>query len=294
MWTGIELLYPLQEMRLGFPFLEDLFMILSSRIFYLALPVCIAFAFYWFIDKKKGEILCLSFLSAFLFTTVSKYGFDQPRPWDLDSDIIKVEGVHANGKSLPSGHTAAMVSTVIPAAIFGRKKILGMALIILAIMVIVGRLILCVHTPLDIIAGLAVGICALMLAWGSMEFAYDDDRRYHLINAVYTGMFTILFAVGVIVWGVRIEIAIGYAGFFYGMIVGRTLDRIYLHWEPMDLGVMKDVMIFLLGMGLGGVVLIVMMYFVPAVGAGIGGAFLMIWCFFLYPKILQDHGVFEQ
>ncbi len=292
MWTGIELLHALQEIRLEFPFLEDLFTATSSRITYLAIPVALILLFYWCINKKQGEILALSFVPAILFTVVSKYGFDQPRPWELDPSIIRVEGVNAHGLSLPSGHTASAVSALIPTSLFVRNRLLGIAMIALMVLIIIGRLVLCVHTPLDIISGAIVGLVAIVVSWKSMEVAYDDDRLYHIVNATYVVFFTLLFIVSLVYWDADPENIAWFAGIFYGMFIGRTLDRIYLRYEIPQTGVREHVLRFFVGTVGCAAILFPFMVLLPVWSSPIGGALMMTWAFFIYPYVIIKKRVF--
>ena len=63
-WCGIDTLYWFQSVRESIPFLEDFFLAVSSSPVYLALPMMIACAFYWMVDKRKGEVILLSFVPA--------------------------------------------------------------------------------------------------------------------------------------------------------------------------------------------------------------------------------------
>jgi len=292
MWTGVEMLHPLQDLRLEFPFLETLSAVFSSWFFYLIIPICLVFAFYWCIDKRQGEILGLSSVSSMVFAMSSKIVFAQPRPWDLDPGIIEVEGVHANGYSLPSGHTAMTVASFIPAAVFMRRRWFSALMAIFIVGVVSSRLILCVHTPLDIIAGAAVGLVFFVSAWKVMDKVYDDDRMYHVANAVYTMSFTLLFAAAVVLWGAPLDDVLRFSGFFYGMMAGRTLDRIYLRYEVPVTGVGIHVQRFLTGMIAGAVILLIPAVSIPSFGYFIGGLLMMIWGFYLYPKLMGKYDLF--
>ncbi len=292
MWTGIELLHALQDIRLEFPFLEDLFAAMSSRIAYLAVPVALALLFYWCINKKQGEILALSFVPAMVFAVVSKYGFDQPRPWKLDPSIIRIDGVNAHGLSLPSGHTASAVSTYLPAAAFVRNRLFKTVLIVIMVLIIVGRLVLCVHTPLDILSGAVVGIIAITVAWKSIEYAYENDRAYLIVNAAYTVFFTALFIISLVCWDAEADRIALYAGFLYGMLIGRILDRLYLRYEVPQTGIKEHALRFVVGMIIGAAILLVFMVPFPDWGIGLGGALMMVWSFFIYPYIITKKSLF--
>lgn len=292
MWTGIELLHAFQDIRIEFPFLEDFFSAMSSRVIYLAVPVALIFLFYWCINKKQGEILALSFVPAMVFAVVSKYGFNQPRPWDLDPSIIKVDGVNAHGLSLPSGHAASAISTFLPAASFVRNRLFKTVLIAVMVLITVGRLVLCVHTPLDILSGIAVGLIAIVVAWKSMEYAYEDDRTYLFVNAAYAIFFTALFIISLVCWGADADRIALYAGFLYGMLIGRTMDRLYLRYEVPQTGAKEHALRFFVGMTIGALILLVFMIPFPDWGIGLGGAFMMIWSFFIYPYVITKKNLF--
>lgn len=292
MWTGIELLHALQDIRMEFPLLEDLFSAMSSRVIYLAVPVAMIFLFYWCINKKQGEILALSFVPAMVFAVVSKYGFNQPRPWDLDPSIIKVDGVNAHGLSLPSGHAASAISTFLPATLFFRNRLFKTVLIAVMVLITVGRLVLCVHTPLDILSGIAVGLIAIVVAWKSMEYAYENDRTYLFVNVAYAVFFTALFIISLVCWDAEADRIALYAGFLYGMLIGRILDRFYLRYEVPQTGIKEHTLRFVVGMIIGAAILLVFMVPFPDWGIGLGGALMMIWSFFIYPYVITKKSLF--
>lgn len=291
MWTGIELLYPLQELRMEYPILGDLCQAMSSRIVYLVLPIMIVAAFYWTIDKKQGEILGLSCIPAMVFSMLSKYVIGQPRPWEIDPRIEHVSGVHANGPSLPSGHTAMTVSSFIPAAIFGRNVWFACAMIVLTSLVMFSRLILCVHTPLDIIAGLAVGALSAVTAWKAVDWAYGNDRRHLFIDLVYVALFTILFAAALFVWNVEMTKVLEYMGFIYGMILGKVLERRYVSYKVPDISLKNKAKIYVAGMLADALILLIPLSLIPGYGTAIGGFAMMLWLFYLYPKIIMCNGL---
>lgn len=288
MWTGIEILYTLQDIRQSCPFLEDLFLAASSRVFYLAAPIIIAAAFFWMGDKKQGDILGLSCISAMVFSQCMKYGIAQPRPWEIDPRIVEVPGAHAHGHSLPSGHTAMVVSSFIPAGKFCGNKLVAAVLILLTVIIIMARLFLCVHTPLDILVGIAIGAAAIVIAYLSMQWAYDDDRRYYMVNGVYTAFFTVIFAVSSIYWGVPMELTLGYAGFFYGMIFGKILERLYVGYEVPELDMKRQALLVSLGVIIDAAILLVPYFLLPTYGMMTGGFLFMFWIFLIYPKLLRD------
>ena len=286
MWTGIGILYPLQDIRLEYPFLEDFFALFSSKIFYLALPMAIALAFYWLIDKRQGEIISLSFIPAMALAAVMKFGIAQPRPWDLDPNIIKVEGVNANGYSCPSGHTTSTVSSFIPTAVF-LKNWLSILLIILTILVISARLVLCVHTPLDIMVGAILAVSMMIVSWKAVDYGNRGGREFYAVNIGYLIAFTVVLLISAIMWSEGIEGILDNFGFFYGMMMGRMLEHRYVGYSVPDIQVKQRLMIFIQGMIIGAVLLASPHYLIPIIGTFIGGFLMMLWSFLLYPRYLK-------
>lgn len=288
MWTGIELLQPIQDIRTGYPFLEDISLVFSSRLFYLVLPIAIVLIFYWTVDKKKGGFLGLSCLSAFTFTTLCKTWIVQPRPWELDPDLIRVEGAHSNGYSLPSGHTAMSVSTYLPTAMMIRRRIVSILLIALTILIVASRLILCVHTPLDIIAGVCVGAISIVAAWKATEFSERSRGSFHLVMFLYAAAFAVFSVISIMAGEDLYELAQS-MGFFYGMVLGRILEYHYVSYTIRDFEIKRKSLIIIKGLLIGAVLLGIPMLLSKDFGTPIGGFLMMIWSFYLYPKLMMSH-----
>jgi len=292
MWTGIALLYWLQDIRLANPILEDIFTVFSSRVFYLVLPIVVAFIFYWCINKRQGEIIGMGCVSAMVFSMLVKFGIGIPRPWDLDPRIIEVQGVHANGLSCPSGHTAVTSAAFGASAVFSKHLLSKIVLILMIAMIISARLILCVHTPLDIIVGMAIGIAAALVAWKAVDYSYTSDRAYWIVAIAYGLFFAVFFAVSFFCWGADAGSLTEYMGFLYGALVGRALEYRYVGYEVPDTGLKNHVMRYIIGMVVGAAILGVFMILVPSYGTLIGGFLMLVWAFYLYPKIMKGRNLF--
>ncbi|MBE6528817.1 MAG: phosphatase PAP2 family protein [Thermoplasmata archaeon] len=287
MWTGIELLYPIQDLRMDISILEDAALLFSSRIFYLVLPMFIITVFYWTIDKKKGEFLSLGFISAMAFTAIAKYAIAQPRPWVSDPDIEHVDGTHASSYSCPSGHTANTVSSLIPASVVFGKRAISAALILLTMLVIMSRIILCVHTPIDIIAGIAVGLSAALMAWKAVEWS-DDGRKQDIVTVSYTAVFTVLFILAFTVWDADAEEMLGHAGMFYGLMVSRFFERRYVGYAVPDMDLRGKAIVLILGLAVAGLLLLIPYLLIPGMGRMAGALPMSVWMFLIYPKLVAD------
>ena len=292
MWTGIDALYCFQDLRMDFPFLEDLFGVFSSKLFYIVLPLMVALFFYWLYDRRKGEVLALGFISAMSFAMVSKGIIHQPRPWELDPGIECVPGANPNGYSCPSGHTTAMVSAIIPSAVMVRRKLLSILLLIIAVMVVIGRLVMCAHTPLDIIVGIAVGAVGIVIAWKAVDLSERSERNDMIVAIVYAMFFTIIFAASFVTVDDNSDV-FQYMGFVYGLIAARYLEHRYIGFEPMPMRREGMLVVYVFGMLVCGILLLLILLFGPA-GGLVGGSLMMLWAFLFYPKLLSDGRLFSR
>ena len=285
MWTGIDILYTLQDLRMDFPILEEMFKFLSSRLFYLVLPMLIALALYWVADKRQGEIVILSCVSGMSLAMSAKFIIAQPRPWILDPSIEHVEGINSNGYSCPSGHTTISVSTYIPAAVFIKKHIVSLLLVILTILIISARLVLCAHTPLDIMVGVLIGSLSAVVAWKAVDIGDTSDRNFIAVNAAYLMLFIATFLIAIVLFDADVYEISRYAGFLYGMILGRCLEHFKMHHSVNDGSVVEKIKMLIIGSVTSGIVLAVPMILIPNVGTFIGGFLLMIWGLAVFPKL---------
>jgi len=87
--------------------------------------------------------------------------WDRPRPFTVDRDG-HVFGAHSNDASFPSDHSAA--SFAIAFAVFAYDRLVGSIFLVAATLVGVGRVLVGVHYPGDVIAGALVGAGAAILA----------------------------------------------------------------------------------------------------------------------------------
>jgi membrane-associated phospholipid phosphatase len=294
MWAGIDVLFLFQGIRIDIPILGDLSVVLSSRLVYLVLPVMLMAWFYWFVDRREGEIIGVGLVSSMLFTLCLKYGIAQPRPWELDPGIEYVPGSNAHGYSCPSGHAAITSATFLPAALFCGRAVASAILVALTVSVILARLVLCAHTPLDIAVGLAVGISSALVAWKLVDLGGRSERAYYVLNAVYAVLFTVLFLVTAVFWGAGLEDIAEYAGFFYGMIIGRVLEHVYVSREVPARSFKSKVQGYVVGMSAAGVLFLIPAVILPGTGTIIGGFLLMLWLFFLFPKIACDSKLMDK
>ena len=285
-WTGIEVLYWFQSLRESAPPIQSFFLLISSSVIYLAMPLMIACVFYWLVDKRAGEIISLSFISAMVFASLAKFGIAQPRPWDIDPNLEKLPWTHANGYSCPSGHAAITSSAFGATALLGGSRKVAIAMVILIILVSLSRIVLGVHTPLDVAIGLLIGLVSIPLASKAVDLSYRSDGMFYLVHAIYIVIFTVLFIITGILWGASLWEALQYSGFVYGLAIARILEHAFVRFEIRDWSNKEKLLRYFAGMLIGATLLLAPSAYIPTVGNIIGGFLIMLWCFCIYPWVM--------
>lgn len=236
-------------------FMEHLsFVALSWLVF---VPIFV----YWCIDKRNGLFLYVSmgiswFVNGFVKLTVCAY-----RPWIRDSRIIPAGGETvirtAGGYSFPSGHT--MWSSPIYGGLYvlTRKKAAWFAwlCIILMLLTAFSRNYLGVHTPQDAIVGVTLGLISMLIA--TRIFAHPEKENMFLVIGL-------ILCVANLVYVMNKPYPMDYnaegkllvdpiammndtfhgIGLFAGIIIGRYLEREYVKFEPVGLGLKGIILAF--------------------------------------------------
>jgi len=115
--------------------------------------------YFWLVDPQQGRqlslILTLSIISNFLLKGI----FALPRPYVINPDVTTVEAAATVGSfSFPSGHAQGVMTTLGAIAFFQQKRWLWWVAGIFIFLVSLSRMYLGVHFPVDVAAGLILGI----------------------------------------------------------------------------------------------------------------------------------------
>ena len=113
----------------------------------------LALIYFLYRDKIFFLKIALSALVTIVLVTVIKKIWPFPRPFLQEE--IKLLIAHIPDSTFPSKHTA--VAFVLAFGVFFRRKKPGLWLLILASLIGVSRIIVGVHYPLDILAGISLG-----------------------------------------------------------------------------------------------------------------------------------------
>lgn len=144
---------------------------------------------YWGLDKRFGEYVGFSLLSANAFNSIIKNIVQRPRPYMVNQEIVNhkpVSGGDINdplvqGYSFPSGHSQGAGAMYPAIAIYGKRKWLTAIAIIIPLLVAFSRMVLGVHYPTDVLVGL---ICGVAFAVGMYFLLKVVKNKYIIYIAV--------------------------------------------------------------------------------------------------------------
>jgi hypothetical protein len=169
-----------------------------------------------------------------------------------------------------------------------KRRSVSAALTALTVCIVASRVVLCVHTPLDVIAGIAVGAAAAVAAWKATDISYASRRGHITVTLCYASVFGTLFAVSLAAFGADPADLATQMGFFCGFLLSRHLEHEYVGFEPIKMQATGQIRIYSLGILAAAAVLIAPTVLIPVYGAAAGGFLMMVWAFLLYPKALRD------
>ena len=180
----IDILLALQSFREGpGQFLHDFFMKMTFLTDKETSIVIVALI-YWCVSKEYGQWLWFGWsinrlINGFLKVTACVY-----RPWIRDPRIIPDAEAKpgATGYSFPSGHATNASSIFGSGVLYGKfRPLLRITFALLIILVALSRTYLSVHTPQDVLVGLAVGLIVMYLSAKLILFMDDDPKVERIV-----------------------------------------------------------------------------------------------------------------
>ena len=169
----------LQELRLTLPHWIEVFFGTISAITIHPLLYLVPFMIYWCLDKKKGQTFMIAVWLGTIMNSLAKLSVCCYRPWIRSQEIIPSPlAIHgATGYSFPSGHSTSATTLFGTLGWLYRKKSRALFAFCCAVIALIlfSRNYLGVHTPQDILFGLATGTLAIIL---SIKFcAWAEENR---------------------------------------------------------------------------------------------------------------------
>lgn len=157
------------------PFLDGLFQavtMMGEEFFFFAA----ATLFLWCIDKEFGFRLGLAYISGSVINFALKDIFSIPRPIG-EQGIRSLRLETAVGSSFPSGHTQNAATFWTSLMTNYRKKWIYAVGITSIFLVALSRIYLGVHTPVDVLGGMLVGIGWVPVSNAIFDYAHKTGKK---------------------------------------------------------------------------------------------------------------------
>ena len=137
---------------------------------------------YWCLNKWAGALMLLNFSSAYMANQTLKNIFCVSRPFVLDERLKPY--VPASGYSFPSGHTMLGTAIYGSAAVWQRARKWVVSLcVLLTLLTAFGRNWIGVHTPQDVLVGMAVSCIVIAVNLWIIRKVQDDPKKEALFLA---------------------------------------------------------------------------------------------------------------
>ncbi|MDO4739573.1 MAG: phosphatase PAP2 family protein [Eubacteriales bacterium] len=235
----MEYLVFLQNLRLAAPGWVTELIRFVSEVSESSIALGVLALIYWTLNKALGTYMLMNFSGAYMFNTILKNIFRVPRPFLRDERLTP--HYRATGFSFPSGHTMLGTSLYTSVAVYVRKQKWAVGLCaLLVLMTAFGRNWLGVHTPQDVIVGIAAS-CAVA-AWNAFVLRWVDKNpeKDWLVCAadalIAAAVLALIPGSGKVV------------GIFMGVAVGWLLERRFVKFTP-EGSVLQRIVLGALGIG---------------------------------------------
>lgn len=281
----IDYLLILQELREAAGPVAEQFFLLVSNVLVGAVMTVVPFLVYWCLDKRKGQLVLLSFSAATLLNNLIKCIACVSRPWVRDPRIVPSADAlpGATGYSFPSGHSQSSMS------VYGatgwawrdRSRIAPVLGGVIVALVAFSRNFLGVHTPQDVLVAIIEAAAVIALAERALprlEEADDATALRILVAGIAMTVACLLLCTlkpypeGAAPLDMLLD-AYEAAGLFLGVALGWWLERRYVRFEVEGSGREKVARVIV------GVVLVVVARY--GVAAPLGGMLGETWKDFL-------------
>ena len=138
--------------------------------------LAVAILIFWCVSKREGYYVLVTGFVGTIINGLLKLFFRVPRPWVKDPAFTPVESAieRATGYSFPSGHTQNITGTFGAIAVFSKRWLARGGCIAVILLVAFSRMYLGVHTPLDVLTSLGIGVALIFL----LRPLFKNDERF--------------------------------------------------------------------------------------------------------------------
>lgn len=246
----VEIMIWFQGLFENFQKFFDIFFMLVTAfgeelVFFIVLPV-----FYWAINKELSHLVALAGFTTLTVNGLIKDIAQVPRPIGYDGirfveiENFLVDTVHLKegSFSFPSGHSQIVSTLAFSFSCYYKKTKLWIASIILVLLVMMSRMYLGVHWPLDVLIG---GLLGLIIAVGTyILFTKIKAERRMILFLVIGGLSVIALFIAV-----KPETFKSVGGCL-GLVAGIFLEQKFVNFDPKEGKLWKKILRIVIGLAL--------------------------------------------
>ena len=193
---------------------------------------------YWVLNKKTGEYVAIALGTTVSLNNMLKGIFMINRPFQTYPEIENLRDYAATGSSFPSGHVQNSATLFFALAMFFKKHYLWTLAIVLTILMMISRMFLGLHYPIDVVVGALLG---LGVSWGVYWLFNRFDQHRNIVYTVIALAFLPAFFL------IRENDFFRGYGILIGFIVAITFEKRYVNF-PMAVSPLKKLLRY--GVGL--------------------------------------------
>lgn len=231
----------------GYGFFDFFFTFITAfgeeLVLFIVLPI-----FYWAINKEMAQIGAVAGFATMTLNGMIKDICEVERPIGTEGiRFVEVENffvdtVHLKegSYSFPSGHSQTSSVMMFSIASYYNKKKLWIAATILVLLVMLSRLYLGVHWPLDVLVGGALGAISAILFYKLLIKKNEDTRIKIYFIVACVCLIALIFA----------EKSDTYKsiGASFGFALGALVERKYVNFDPKEGTLLRKILRCLLGL----------------------------------------------
>lgn len=228
-------------------FFDVFFMIVTAfgeeLILFIVLPI-----FYWAINKEVSHLVAMAGFASLTLNGVIKDVAQVERPIGnpdirfVEIENILVDTVHLKegSYSFPSGHSQTISVLSFSLASYYNKKNIWIFASVITLLVMMSRIYLGVHWPLDVLIGGLLGVLSALVCYQIFKRSKEDTKlKIYLILAVLC-LTAIFFA--------RKSDTYKAVGACFGFAIGAFVERKYVNFDPKEGTIWKKVLRCALGL----------------------------------------------
>lgn len=232
-------------------FFDVFFMIVTAfgeeLVLFLVLPI-----FYWAINKEASQLVAMAGFASLTINGTIKDIAKVERPIgnpnirfvEIENFLVDTVHLKEGSYSFPSGHSQTISVLSFSFACFYNKKKLWIGATVLTLLVMLSRLYLGVHWPLDVLVGGLLGLVSAVVCYQIFKRCKEDTRiKVYLIIAVLC-LTSLFFA--------QKSDTFKSVGACFGFAIGALVERKFVNFDPTEGPLWKKILRCALGLAIVG------------------------------------------